>query len=300
MGEKTVNGWFEVGSPRSLVDPSLNREAVGLEKIQSEQLVGIEVELEKSNQVVVALRSQVWAAHGDGSLRNAGLEWVSQPIPACDAPAALYDLFSSGANQCSFTPRTSVHVHVDCSRLTKDTVLDVVLLYMHFERRLYNFVGRNRIRNIYCVPINECGYGTGILTRRFDQIVTSWRKYIGLNLLPLSRLGTLEFRQMHGTSDVTKLSVWIRMITSMFEYVKKQGTKNIRERLSSLWTEEELTTLGKEVFGNDAVHLTDRFVDSQMDIFTAKLAFVTPRAASSFGLETFIESPYNLFDRKST
>lgn len=267
----------------------------GLEKIDSDQLIGIEVELEKAD-VPMRVQSALWVAHGDGSLRNGGLEWITHPFMAKNAPAALQDLFSGGADKCCFTPRTSVHVHVNCRNLTKDRVLDTVLLYLFFEKRLYGFVGKNRIKNIYCVPINESGLADGLLTRRFDKVVTGWKKYTGLNLLPLRSKGTIEFRQMHGTSDVRKLSIWIRMITSMFKWSAAKGTNEVRKTLGGLWTEADLEKLGEDVFGEDWKHLSFHR-NSRDDIFNAKQAFANMAAIGSLELADFKESPYNLFKR---
>lgn len=295
--DKPIKSWFELeGKVVPYVDKALNVDQVGLEKIDSTQLVGIEVELENSN-VTMRLKSQVWDAHGDGSLRNAGLEWISRPIPANTAPAALDDLFSGGADKCCFTPRTSVHVHFNCRDLGKDHVLDVVLVYMFFERRLYNFVGRNRIKNIYCVPINETGLAEALLTRRFDRVVVAWKKYTGLNLIPLRSKGTIEFRQMHGTSDVRKLSIWVRMITRMFQWCEKQGTGNVRKILSDIWNEAELEKIGEEIFESDWIHLKG-VSGSKYDIMTAKEAFTSPVSVNDLELESFHESPFALFKRK--
>jgi hypothetical protein len=295
--EKTINSWFGLESVSGYIDPKLNRKVDGLEVVDSDQLIGIEVELEKSD-VPVRMQSAVWSGHADGSLRNSGLEWITRPIPARDGPAALYELFRGGADSCCFTPRTSIHVHFDCTQQTKDQVLDVVLLYLHFEKALYNFVGKNRIRNIYCVPINETVLAQALLTDRFDRKTAGWKKYTGLNLLPLRDKGTLEFRHMHGTNDVRKVSIWIRLIIEMFQYCHKVGTKDLRARLASLWTGDELDALGKEVWEDDYQYV-QVWRSSISDIFTAKQAFTTLKTASSLELETYTESPFALFKGKA-
>ena len=291
--EKTINNWFELNGVTAHVDAKLNRKVDGLEVIDSDQLVGIEVELENSGNRV-NMSSAIWEGHGDGSLRNNGLEWITRPIPARDAPAALHELFRGGAEACCFTPRTSIHVHFDCTQYTKDQVLDVVLLYLHFEKKLYNFVGRGRIKNIYCVPINETSLSQALLTDRFDRKVMGWKKYTGLNLLPLRQHGTMEFRHMHGTSDVRKISLWIRFISSMFNYALKMGTKDLRKRLSDLWTNDAANMLGQEVWGSDWKYLVSS-PPSVSDLLTAKQAFVSLKSVSTLNLETFSESPFATF-----
>jgi len=294
--DKPIRNWFEMEKVKPYLDGRLDPKAVGLETVDSDQLIGIEVELERSN-VPMKMASAVWDAHGDGSLRNGGLEWISRPIPARYGPAALADLFEGGAKACCFTPRTSVHVHFNCQDIMKDTVLDVCLVYMMFERRLYNFVGRNRIKNIYCVPINETGLAEQLLNRRFDRAVVGWKKYTGMNLLPLRSKGTIEFRQMHGTSDVRKLSIWIRILSKMFQWCEKQGTKTVRQTLSSCWTEAQLGLLGTEIFGDDWIHLK-MDVGSKFDILSSKEAFASVITVNELELLDFAESPYNTFKKK--
>ena len=289
MDKKIVN-WFEVHEPKPHLDSNLKTD--NQEIIDDDRLVGIEVELENSN-VKMRNKSTVWVAHNDGSLRNTGLEWITHPIRARDAPAALHDLFSGGANQCSFTPRTSIHVHFNCCDLTKDQVLDILMLYLHFERQLYGYVGKNRVKNIYCVPINDTTLARSILVNRFDVSVGRWKKYTGLNLLPLRDKGTMEFRQMHGTSNTTKVAVWIRLIDRLFQFVLKSNSGEIRKRLSNTWTVDDLTQLGKDVFLDDWKYLST--TPTMYDAFSAKQCFITGKEANKIDLQTYHTSPFATF-----
>lgn len=270
----SIKKWFELREVVPYTDKYLATKNDKLEVIDSKQLIGIEVELEKySDRVSSHLNSGVWNLHNDGSLRNNGVEFITSPMEARYAPRALNDLFEAGAKTCCFTPRTSVHVHFNCQELTDQQVLDVILLYMHFETRLYNFVGKNRIKNIYCVPINSTLLIARMINERFDKLVTKWKKYTGLNLLPLASKGTLEFRQMHGTTDVKKLCIWIRMLAKIFQYAEKAGTAQIRRDLLASLSDDDVIVLGKQVFGDDWHHLA--VGNSSKDAVTAKQAWVT-------------------------
>lgn len=291
MAERTIAQMFELRNPIPMEDKNLNLKQAGLQVIESKQLIGIEVELEKSD-VKMRHKSVVWTAHADGSLRNTGLEWITHPISASDAPAALHDLFTGGANQCSFTPRTSIHVHFNCCDLMKDQVLNTVALYLHFERQLYNYVGKGRFKNIYCVPINETNLAAHLLSQRFDVMVGRWKKYTGLNLLPLASKGTIEFRHMHGTSNHDKISVWIRLLSRLFDYAVVNG-KEVRQRLSTIWTVNDLDKLADEVFKDDWKYLTTR--PSLLDAYAAKQCFCTGKDRTLVDLKTYQESPFALF-----
>lgn len=296
MAERKIQGVFDLPGMTPVLDPyclGQRNKDPSTDLVPSDQAIGIEVEVEKGAGLR-GMKTALWVAHGDGSLRNNGQEFITDPFPARDAPEALVDLFEGGVKSCSFTPRTSVHIHANCRDLTPTQTLDVVLLYMFFERRLYNFVGRNRIKNIYCVPINETLLISGMLNRRFDTVVVRWKKYTGLNLLPLASKGTIEFRQMHGTANVTKLVTWIRMITSMFTYCAKVGTGDLRKKLSALSTKEELDALGKEVFTHDW-ELLSKFEDIN-DVWSAKQAFSADKIdLPKLKLVDFEKSPFLLF-----
>src|SRR5215213_1967548 len=129
---------------------------VGSVSIRSEHAIGIEVEVENVVDVARIPKGSVWTSKTDGSLRNAGMEFITMPIPASYAPAVLNQLMTQVLNQhCSFSPRTSVHVHLNVQDLELHQALDYVLLYSIFEKLFYKFAGRGRIRNIFCVPITE-------------------------------------------------------------------------------------------------------------------------------------------------
>src|SRR5690348_5544085 len=97
---------------RNLAIKHLKANVPDLPVIESQQLVGIEIEIENwtSKQSEV---SRVWSSKDDGSLRNNGIEWVSTPIVAAQAPFALYHLLNDVVSPvCCFSPRTSVHIHL--------------------------------------------------------------------------------------------------------------------------------------------------------------------------------------------
>ena len=220
-------------------------DAADVWQINSTELVGIEVEVE--NQAHRRATNAVWQATGDGSLRNGGIEFISRPIPAMYAPGALKNLFGDGLDgDCCFSPRTSVHVHINMQDVPTEKVIDMLLVYGLFEKALFRYVGRARWRNIYCTPITETTLMGGISAR---GIRASWEKYTGFNILPLQQKGTVEFRHMHGTVDVKKLCVWIDLITKLKEYVMKHKTEDIRRTIIG-FNGGQIDSLGREVFGN--------------------------------------------------
>ena len=215
--------------------------------IPSEEVIGIEVEAE--NVQHVSGLNDVWQVTEDGSLRNSGREFITHPVAAKFAPNALENLLNN--RSFCFSPRTSVHVHLNCMDIANNQVIDILLLYCLYEKALFRFVGKGRQKNIYCVPITECNLLANI--ERFG-VKAPWEKYTALNLLPLREHGTIEFRHMHGTTDVRKLSIWIDLITRLKEYVKAHSSDEIRRAINA-FTEADIGRLSNDIWGDVAGQL---------------------------------------------
>lgn len=283
---KTIKEYFGLSDPGILLDCKKHfpNPSIGLEVIDSDQGVGIEVEVE-NHQLKKHANAQVWVLKGDGSLRNNGVEYITLPIAARWAPAALEDLLSSSLdNACCFGPRTSIHVHLDMQQYQTQEVMDVVLLYTMLEGLFYKFTGRGRIKNIYCVPVFDTSLLKGQAVRGHMGATTEvWSKYSGLNLVRLRDLGTLEFRHMHGTFDVRKISIWIRLLTKLCTYTQKMGTEHIRKLCLMGPHKLDMAALLTEIFDNDAQHLKyESFEDVRKGVDAVKLAFTSGKASDTF------------------
>lgn len=220
--------------------------------VESSELIGIEVEVENAHVAALANLNKVWTMVADGSLRNNGLEFITKPIPAKDGPLALEYLLKHYLNQeCCFSPRTSVHVHLNVQDLTRAQAMDYILLYAVYEKLFYKYAGRGRMKNIYCVPLSDCDLLT-YLCEKGETRDRNWSKYTGLNTLPILSYGTIEFRHMHGTFDVAKLSVWINLIVKLKEYIKASTTKQVRGTIAEMNDGFDFQNLMHDIWGKYA------------------------------------------------
>ena len=161
---------------------------------------GIEVEVEN-----VPLLTQpnllYWNATHDGSLRNDGIEFVSVPLKAKFIPYAMEELQQFLRDyQPDFSPRTSIHVHMNARDLTISQIFNTIILYTTVENLLFQYIGHDRDKNVFCIKITETDY-VNMMIRFLENprdLITSWSKYTALNIVPLDSKGTLEFRHMHG------------------------------------------------------------------------------------------------------
>lgn len=221
-----------------VVDPNIN--------VPSTRYIGIEVEVENIG-AARGITTPLWVGKEDGSLRNRGHEFVTNPLPANVAGTAFLKLFNEilKNDDYSFTPRTSVHVHVNAQDLTYDQVKNLIILYGLFENVLYSFVGRGRKKSIFCVPMMNTSYGHEAMEYGLRRI--KWQKYMGLNLCTLSTFGTAEFRHMHGCNDIDKLNTWVGLVTNLVDYAAKVSHKSIRTSLAA--KDFDPVALAEEVFG---------------------------------------------------
>ena len=252
-----------------------------VEEINSTMNVGIEVEVE--NYVAKKRPSDIWTSTADGSLRNSGVEWVSRPHEARYSPFALNELLGSCMDEtsCCFSPRTSIHVHVNMQEVDETAVQAIVLLYSVFEKLFFKFTGRGRIKNIYCVPLIDTDCLTHFMTRNLHSGRALWSKYAALNLLPISEYGTIEFRHMHGTFDAKKVSIWIRMITKLCEYVIANQDEVV-SMLGKMSQHYDFRKLLDTIFGSDAPYLKYQdFSDVKQGVGRLLTAFTSNKTSRS-------------------
>lgn len=269
--------------------------------IPSQQLIGIEVEVENVSSGDLP-RGSVWRIETDGSLRNNGMEYISAPIMASEAPMALSQLLVDVLRQsCHFSPRTSVHVHLNVQDMEVVTVQDMVMLYAVFERLFYRFAGRGRIRNIFCVPITETSLMAGMTEQALGA---GWSKYTGLNLVPIrgstgtgdTAYGTVEYRQMHGTFSVDKLCMWIDLITTLKEFVLKTSTKEIRSMILNMDRDFDYHALLLRIFGDKATWFKyDGFEDVARTHLVAKTALLTAKTRAGIRNAVAGDTPFYKF-----
>lgn len=289
----TIRQMYDLRSPTPLKLEAGTPDDSGY-KIDSNEIIGIEVEVENINGVG-RIRS-MWQSKHDNSLRNNGVEFVSLPIRASDAPAALYSLMTEtlGKDAC-FSPRTSVHVHLNFTDNEPEDVFNMVMLYAVFERLFYKMVGRQRIKNIYCVPLTETNLIPLMALRGAKP--DFWHKYAGLNLKPLADYGTVEFRHMHGTADVQKLCVWIDLITKLKAYCLKQGSSHLRPLIASMDDNFDFEKLLREIFGSTADYLKYTALDDVRFTYPVAKILVTKTGTTQLTLAREVSADSEYFMR---
>lgn len=227
--------------------------------------VGIEIECELITTGTNAVPFG-WQVKTDDSLRDNGVEFVTFPIRDTNISYALYALekWAHEKNpQHRFSERTSVHIHMNMRRLNVEQLWSFMLIYLVVEKLMYVYAGAGRHNNIFCVPIKDSSLWqelavihTMIENQEYEDaletLINEWRKYTGLNTLPLSTLGTVEFRQMPGTFDVPRLIKWINIIQSMKRATYRYRSSEIITMIEDMNSISTYAHFLQDIFGEHA------------------------------------------------
>lgn len=190
-------------------------------------LMGLEFEFEGVKSAPSCL-SAYYENDVDHSLRNNGREFSFRtPLFGMDATNAISLMCAEAVKHkyiCS--SRCGFHVHMDARKLEHWQLVHIVTIYCIVESLLYKYAGDNRAENNHCVPFYRSSevlssIGQYINTKEvqpiLSKVLANTERYWGLNLNALAKFGSLEFRQLRVTTDVTRIRTWIKMLMLIFK-----------------------------------------------------------------------------------
>jgi hypothetical protein len=206
------------------------------------QILGMEIEVENcrhgADSYHAALDAHQWLVTNDSSLRGRAFEFISKPMNAISLINSVnYFYTQTGFTETNFTDRCSIHVHANVVDMTVDQLSSLALCYQTIEQVLFEFVGGHRDTNLYCIPWSQCLMNhkliNGLYTEGTDTL-KRWQKYTALNLLPILKQGTVEFRHMHGTADIAKITTWLNIISHLLYKAKSSSFDEIFTDITTL------------------------------------------------------------------
>lgn len=259
-------------------------------------LLGCELEIERcpynGGTYEEILKGLGWNITTDNSLRGDNIqragtageiaghayEFVSEPMQQSTLLHSLREFFrKTEFSARNYTDRTSVHIHVNCLDLTYDQLSSVALLYTVVEEVLFKFVGNNRENNIYCIPWYMCRLNYDIVAKMEANSIDTirrWQKYTALNLLPIHSQGTVEFRHMHGTADIDKLTTWINLIGSIFAYATATELTALINEIKELNSTSEYDVFFHKVLGGYLEYNDDYRASLEAGVIVAKYGLI--------------------------
>lgn len=235
---------FDFAIPNTIKSPDPSR------------LFGLELEIEHAEDD--------WATAGfvveiDGSLRNSGREFISAPMTYANIDYALRRFFGGiELHDDNYSERTSIHVHANCQDVLLPQLTSLLMLYQVFEDVLFNWIGHDRDKNIFCVPWSQTKLTHNALAdiQNFVSMTNVERnKYTALNLVPLRSLGTVEWRHMNGHGDVERILQWLRIISHLFRVATSLTHEDVVNNCINLNTTSQYDYLLDFVFQDEAAAL---------------------------------------------
>jgi len=188
-------------------------------------LVGIEIECEDVPSVI---KVPEWKVTEDGSLRD-GIEYVlAKPLAGDDLKAALDKLCGKFTTE-KFSQRCSTHIHIDVRGMTHTQMFNFITLYVMFERVILSLVNEMRVGNLFCLPVFDSVATEEVLGQlankelSFNDLDLDEWKYAGMNLASVRKLGSLEFRSLHGTANAEEILNWVNVHIKLKEYAMTEG-----------------------------------------------------------------------------
>jgi hypothetical protein len=184
---------------------------------------GIELEFEQMYDDYPVL--DYWSCERDTSLRDGGVEYISEPLPYAEVAEALDEaMLSAEEYGLNASWRCGGHVHVNASYWTWEQLLNFAVLSTLVEPYLFKYFADGREKNHFCVP-------TWANTALIDGIaqdavklragrggmpqILECSKYSAINYKPLGLLGTVEFRHLPATMDAAFVQHWIESLYSI-------------------------------------------------------------------------------------
>lgn len=225
--------------------------------------VGIELEYENVSKWPNDIKDdgEFWEITEDGSLRRIKDGTVSleirfkYPLSGLALEKALVYLrkYLSTERDIVCSLRTGLHVHLDVRDLSITQIKNIFITYLIVEKLLYRYCGDDRENNIFCLPL----YKTPEVIQRFsldsfqdintfkNSVDRGW-KYSGLNLVPIWKKGSIEFRQHSATTNVEEIIYWINIIFSIAKY----GI-NLNYKVNKLIEHASINdSIVEDIFGN--------------------------------------------------
>jgi hypothetical protein len=247
--------------------PNLGGDAYHPDFVQSDVLLGVEVEVENWNGQPLSR----WSNKPDNSLRNNGQEFVTGPVTAGQLQPRLALLCDRAVeDKWQANSRTGIHIHMNMSNQPLDFLVTFVACYLAAERTLFKYAGEWRRWCNFCHPLEEATEPLLHLKQAMSGdkldpgLITNIGKYAGLNLASLANFGTVEVRILPTTFNYQEIAAWINALLSIYEvaldvykqnvkvatYIKSVGVDRFAERVFFS------TKTGAVMFA-DSVNLSD-------------------------------------------
>lgn len=236
--------------------------------------LGVEVEVEG---VDLPRLDKYWNTEHDSSLRGECAEYVlNKPLKSEELSKALNYLdkaYKKANTQVHDSIRAGVHVHVNVQELSIVELFNFMTAYLVMEEILTKYCGEYREGNLFCLRAKDADWliyelERAVSRKYYNNLNTDMLRYAAMNVKSLSQYGSLEFRAMRGTRDLSIIENWANILLGIrdksvefnnpqeiLHLLNEKGTESFLEVFlgsykdiltDGIGTEEELDTMLSE------------------------------------------------------
>lgn len=159
-----------------------------------------------------------WKAVYDGTC---GSELVSPPMMDVSSVRKQLDAVKESGLEYTFR-RTGLHIHVTAIDMEEDDVINVAKFCRYFDRTIFSFMDKNRIKNYMCKSISK---SNATISQEIKVNKSCNTRYLGCNVQAWFKHGTIEFRYAKGTDDPMRIAALAELYTKIVEWVKKNPSR---------------------------------------------------------------------------
>lgn len=183
--------------------------------------LGVEIEVEGHN---LPGAMAMWRREEDGSLRGESAEYVlKKPVTVEGLKKALSILdkaYVDMGSKVEESVRAGVHVHVNVQNLNTIELFNFVTSYYILEELLVNYCGESRVGNLFCLRACDADYVLDFVVdvvkrKRWRHLVSDNIRYAALNFKSLGEYGSLEFRSLRSTRDLSVVQTWAEILLTL-------------------------------------------------------------------------------------
>lgn len=192
----------------------------------SKNLYGVEIEVEgvrlpKQDHLPVDL----WRVERDTSLKTAeAWEYVMTRPQMIDGVYQSIDILQAAYNSRNSivheSVRAGVHVHMNVQDWNIKQLMTFATCYYMLEDILIHWCGENREGNLFCLRTRDAEFVLfkvlqTLQERKLSHLKYDLIRYSSLNYCSLFKYGTIEFRGMRGTPDLSLIKTWVAIINQL-------------------------------------------------------------------------------------
>lgn len=124
---------------------------------------------------------------------------------------------------CYVNKDCGLHIHIGAENLSIENIHKVVSRYYYNQALIDSFIPKSRHYNYFSNPLDDTFSrhflnGNVCVDSISGLIAYQYNRYSHVNLYPLRKYGTIEFRQHQGTLDATKIVNWIEFLKHFVEH----------------------------------------------------------------------------------